>query len=319
MGPLEDILTLTFLVSLLASGVRLATPLLLAALGETIAERSGVLNIGIEGVMLIGALVGYLATVFSGNPWVGALAALGAGVVASALHAYLSAFVAADQIISGLATNLLALGLATFAMRAVFGLTSSPEQAMTFAPLALPVLSGIPVVGEVLFTQHPWVYISWLLVPVCYVALSRTASGLEITAVGENPLAAEAAGVSVQKVRFLSVLAGGALAGLAGMTLPLSQLGLFREGMVAGRGFIAIAIVTLGRWSPLGVLGGALLFGVADALQFRLQTAGLDEYIPNQALFAAPYVLALIVVATNAGKRTMPTKLAEPYRGGEFN
>lgn len=318
MDLFDDILTLTFLVSLLAAGVRLATPLLLAAIGEAITERSGVLNIGIEGVMLMGALVGYLATVFSGNPWVGAVAALGAGVVASSLHGYLSAFVGADQIISGLATNLLALGIATFAMRTVFGLTSSPAQANTFDPLAIPVLSGIPVVGDILFNQHPWVYISWLLVPVCYVALSRTAVGLEIGAVGENPLAAEAAGVGVQKVRFLSVLAGGALAGLAGMTLPLSHLGLFREGMVAGRGFIAIAIVTLGRWSPIGVLGGALLFGIADALQFRLQTAGLSEYIPNQVLFGAPYLLALIVVATSAGKRKMPSKLAVPYRGGEL-
>jgi general nucleoside transport system permease protein len=313
----EQILTSAFLVGLLASGIRLATPLILAALGETFAERAGVLNIGVEGMMIAGALAGFLAGHFSGSPWVGALAGALAGVALSSLHAYLSAVVAADQVVSGLAINLLALGLAAFLFRATFGVPASDPRSPIFGTVPIPLLSQIPVLGGILFNQHAWVYLSWLLVPASYLVLYRTAWGLKVTAAGENPIAAEAAGISVRRTRFLAVLVGGALAGLGGMTLSLSQLGFFKEAMVSGRGFIAIAIVMFGRWNPLGVVGAALLFGIADALQLRLQTSGLEDIVPPQFLVSLPYLLTVLVMLGRAGRKAMPSALSVPFRGSE--
>ena len=276
----QAFLNVAFVAGLFASSFRVATPLLLAALGETFTERAGILNIGVEGLMIVGALAGFMGSYYSGSPWIGALSALIAGAIFACLHAYLSAVLGADQIVSGLATNLLALGLAVFTFRAAFGIPAVDPKAATFNLVNLPGLTKIPFIGEVFFHQHIWVYLAWLLVPVCYFIVFRTSWGLKITAVGENPLTAETAGINVQATRFLAVIVGGALAGLGGMTLTLTQLGFFKEAMVAGRGFIAITIVMFGAWNPLGVLGASILFGIADALQLRLQTIGLTSVIP---------------------------------------
>lgn len=313
----QGLFNAAFLVGLFASSIRVATPLLLAALGETFTERAGILNIGIEGLMIIGALAGFMGAHYSGSPWIGALCALVAGASLACLHAYLSAFLGADQVVSGLATNLLALGLAIFTFRAAFGIPSADPIAPTFEPVAIPVLADIPFIGEVFFDQHVWVYLSWLLVPACYLLIFKTAWGLKVTAVGENPLAAETAGINVAATRFLAVVIGGALAGLGGMTLTLAQLGFFKEAMVAGRGFIAIAIVMFGRWNPIGVLGAAMLFGLADSLQLRLQTVGMDASIPPQFLVSLPYILTILVLVTSFRKNLMPRALAVPYTGSE--
>ena len=313
----DTLLSTSFIVGLLASSVRLATPLLLAALGETFAERAGVLNIGVEGLMIVGALAGFLAGHFSGNPWIGALAGCVAGILFSSIHAYLSAVLGADQVVSGLAINLLALGLAVFAFRAVFGIPASDPRSPTFESLPIPFLSKIPFVGEILFNQHAWVYLSWLLVPICYLVLYKTTWGLKVTAVGENPIAAEAAGVNVRSTRFVAVLIGGALGGLSGMTLALAQLGFFKEVMVAGRGFIAIAIVMFGGWNPVGVLVAALLFGAADSLQLRLQTVGVDRYLPPQFLASLPYLLTLLALLVRSGRKLIPSALTVPFKGSE--
>ena len=313
----ETLLSTSFIVGLLASSVRLATPLLLAALGETFAERAGVLNIGVEGLMIVGALAGFLAGHFSGNPWIGALAGCVAGILLSSIHAYLSAILGADQVVSGLAINLLALGLAVFVFRAAFGIPASDPRSPTFESVSIPLLSKIPFVGEILFNQHAWVYLSWLLVPICYLVLYKTTWGLKVTAVGENPIAAEAAGVNVRSTRFLAVLIGGALGGLSGMTLALAQLGFFKEVMVAGRGFIAIAIVMLGGWNPVGVLVAALLFGAADSLQLRLQTVGVDRYLPPQFLVSLPYLLTLLALLGRSGRKLIPSALTVPFKGSE--
>jgi general nucleoside transport system permease protein len=314
--PWNTLLSSTFIISLLASGIRLATPLLFTSLGETIAERAGIMNIGIEGLMLMGALSGYLVGYFTQNAWLGALAALIVGIVFSFLHAYLTATLAGNQIISGLAVNLLTVGLATIIIRSLLGVEYHPSSP-TFSGISIPILADIPFFGATFFQHNFWVYLSWLLVPLIAWLLARTTWGLNIKAAGENPLAAEAAGVSVQRVRFWAVVAGGALAGIGGMTLTLMQLGYFKETMVAGRGFIAIAIVTMGRWRPWSVFAAALLFGVADSLQFRLQALGLDTTIPLQVFLSLPYVLAIIVVTTRAGKLLMPTKLTVPFSGTE--
>lgn len=313
----DTLLTGSFIVGLLASSIRMATPLLLAALGETFAERAGVLNIGVEGLMIIGALTGFMVGHFTANPWLGVLAGTVSGILFSALHAYLSAVVAADQVVSGLASNLMALGLAIFGYRAAFGIPASDPRSPTFEAVSIPILSEIPFIGDVFFNHHIWVYVAWLLVPICYVILYRTSWGLKVTAVGENPVSAESAGVSVQGTRFVAVLIGGALGGLAGVTLALAQLGFFKEVMVAGRGFVAIAIVMFGRWNPWGVLVAALLFGVADSLQLRLQTFGLDEYLPPQLLVSLPYLLTVLALLGGTGKRAIPSALAVPYRGSE--
>ena len=313
----ERFLTTSFIAGFFASSIRMATPLLLTALGETFAERSGVLNIGVEGLMVIGAFSGFLGSHFSGNPWVGALCALIAGALVSCLHAYLTATLATDQIVSGLATNFLALGLVIFGYRAVFGMPSAAPRAATFEHISIPLLSDIPYLGEIFFNHHVWVYISWLLVPVCDFALFRTPWGLGVTAVGENPSAAEAAGISVAGTRFTTVVIGGAFAGLGGMILALTQLGFFTEMMVTGRGFIATAIVLFGRWHPFGVLGAAVIFGAADALQLRLQTMGAGELISPHLLVGFPYLLTLVAVLASVGGNVIPKTLCVPYKGSE--
>jgi len=315
---LHQFLTTTFIVGFVASSIRLATPLLLTALGETFAERSGVLNIGVEGLMVIGAFSGFLGSHFSGNPWVGALCALLTGALFSCLHAYLTATLATDQIVSGLAVNFFGLGLVIFGYRAVFGMPITAPRAATFEPLHFPLLSELPIFGDILFNHNIWVYFAWLLVPLCYIALFKTPWGLGVTAVGENPAAAEAAGVSVAGVRFKCVVIGGAFAGLGGMVLALTQLGFFTEMMVTGRGFIAIAIVLFGRWHPLRVLGSAMIFGAADALQLRLQTMGAGLFISPHLMVAFPYFITLMVVLASLGGNVMPKTLCVPYKGSEY-
>ncbi len=313
----DTVLTGSFLVGLLASSIRLATPLLLAALGETFSQRAGVLNIGVEGLMIVGAFASFVVGHFTSNPWLGALAGITAGILFSSLHAYLSAIACANQVVSGLASNLLASGLAVFGFRALFGIPASDPRSPTFEAISIPLLADIPYVGEILFNHHIWVYVSWLLVPLSYVVLRRTAWGLKISAVGESPSSAESAGISVRRVRFVAVLVGGALGGLAGVTLSLGQLGFFKEVMVAGRGFIAIAIVMFGRWDPWGVLLAALLFGTADSLQLRLQTIGATQYLPPQFLVSLPYVLTVLALLGRTGRSALPSALSVPYRGSE--
>jgi simple sugar transport system permease protein len=236
----------------------------------------------------------------------------------SGIHAYLSTYLGADQVVSGLAINLLALGLAVFAFRAAFGIPASDPRAPTFESVSIPLLSAIPFLGDIFFKHHIWVYLSWLLVPACYIALFKTAWGLKLTAVGENPIAAEAAGINVCRTRFFAVLSGGALGGLGGMVLSLGQMGFFKEVMVSGRGFIAIAIVMFGRWNPVGVLVIALLFGVADSLQLRLQTLGMDHYLPTQLLVSLPYLLTLVALLSRSGKKNpIPKAMAVPFKGSE--
>jgi general nucleoside transport system permease protein len=308
----NNLLSDTFLVALLASGVRLATPLLLAALGEVFAERSGVLNVGLEGMMLVGALFGFVGSYYTRSPWAGLLLGMAAAGLVGLLHAYVSVTLAADQVVSGLAINLLALGLVTFVYRALFGVSSAPPTAVRFREIALPGLSQIPVIGPVLFTHHALVYLGLLLVPVAYIALFKTTFGLRVISAGEDPQTADAVGINVARVRYTCVLLGGLMAGMAGVSLSLGQLNLFRENMVAGRGYIAIAVVMFGHWNPLGALGAAVLFGVVDALQLRVQALGIAG-IPPQMLLALPYLVTVILLISRVGRAIAPRALCVPY------
>lgn len=289
-----------------AAMVRVSTPLLLAALGETLSERAGVINLGVEGAMLAGALGGAIGAA-NGGLAAGLLVAVLAGVLVATLFAAVTLGAGADQIITGTAVSLAAVGLTGVLNRRVFGAGGMGLSLPTFPDVAIPGLSGVPVLGHGLFTQPLITYAAWLLVPVTWWFLFRTRRGLELRATGESESAARAAGVPVRAVQAGAVLAGGALAGLGGATLVLAQVGTFAEEMTAGRGFIAIAIVVLGRWHPGWVLAAALLFGGATALQFLFQAMGLA--VPYQLFLMLPYVLALAALTGGLGRAKAPAGL----------
>lgn len=292
----------------LAATIRVSTPLLLAALGETIAERSGVINLGIEGAMLAGALGGAVGAAHGGLVF-GLLVAVIAGLAVAALFAAISLGAGADQIITGTAVSLAAVGLTGVLNRKVFGPGGVGLSLPTFPDVAIPGLSSLPAVGHGLFTQPVTTYFTWVLVPVAWWLLFRTRAGLVLRATGESDTAARAAGVPVRRVQVLAVLAGGALAGMAGGSLVLAQVGTFAEEMTAGRGFIAIAIVVLGRWHPLWVFAAALLFGAATALQFVFQAMGLA--VPYQLFLMLPYAMALVALTGGLGRARAPAGLGK--------
>jgi simple sugar transport system permease protein len=298
------------LFGFLAAAIRIATPLAFAAVGEVIAERGGVLNLGIEGAMLAGALAAaVVATSIPGVGGAGAvMAAMIAGLLISAVVAAVAVVGRADQVITGTAVTLGALGLTGLLAQRFFGMGGAGLEFDTMAPVPLPLLADIPGIGRVLFHQPVLTYLAYLVVPGAAWLLFRTRFGLELRAAGESPAAAQASGVRVTWVRSAGVLLGGLLAGLAGATLVLAQVGTFTERMTAGRGFIAIAIVVLGRWQPLGAALAALLFGLATALQYLVQASGW-ELVPYQFFIALPYLLALAALASKRARSKAPAAL----------
>lgn len=297
----------SLLTSLLASTVKMAIPLLLAALGEVLVERAGVIDIGLEGKLLAGAFVGMAVTFTTGSTAAGVAAASLAGVLLSIASAYLILYCAANQVVVGTAINILAAGATGVAYRATFGVTGAALTVPAPASLRVPLLASLPIVGETLFAQTWLGYLTFGCVPVAAWFLFHTLPGLRLRTVGEDPRAAEAQGVSVRVVRFAALLVSGALAGIAGAFLAVAYAQTFVEGMSAGRGFIALAIVVFGRWTPFGVLGGALLFGFATALQFHFQALGLA--VPYQFFLVLPYVLTLLILGGFAGVRRPPAAL----------
>lgn len=309
---IQDILTQAVIIAILAAGVRLAVPILLATLGELITERSGMLNLGLEGIMMFGTLAGFVVSQITESPWIGALAGFIAGGVAGLIIAILCVTMFANQAIVGVVFNILGGGLTGFIFRAIYGVRTSevPPRSIGFEPLEIPVLKDIPLLGEIFFQHSPLVYIAVLLVPVTAFILWRTRFGLDIRAVGGFAKAADTMGIDVYKIRYAAMILGGALAGLGGASLSL-QLGVYRDMMTQGRGFIAIAIVTFARWNPWIALAGALLFGVADSLQLHLQAFGFK--IPYQFLLMIPYVLTVIVLVFSSSRVIPPSVLAVPY------
>lgn len=286
--------------------VRTATPLALAALGEVVVERSGVMNIGLEGTIIAGAL-GALLAAGGGGVVAGFAGAIAAGVAVAAIFAVFATGLRADQIITGTAVTMLALGVTGALYQVVYGSGGAGLTTPTIAPVALPGLARIPIIGRGLFAQPVPTYVGMVLAPCVWWWLTRTHAGLALRACGENPAAAAVAGVRVRRIRTLAILFGGALGGLAGGTLVIAQAGTFAEGMSAGRGFIAIAVVVLGRWHPGGVMLAALLFGAANALQFLFQAMGWS--MPYQLFLAMPYVLTLLALAGAAGRVRAPAAL----------
>lgn len=294
------------LTGFLAAAVRVATPLLLAALGETVAERGGVINLGIEGAMLGGALAAAIGA-SHGGVWGGTLAAAAAGVAVAAVFSLIAVRARADQIITGTALTLGMVGLTGAINRQAFGAAGVGLTLPTFPAWRIPGLGAIPVIGPAFFSQSVLTYLAFLLVPVTWWLLFRTRFGLELRATGESAHHSRAAGVLVERVRTIGILLGGGLAGLAGASLVLAQVGTFAEKMTAGRGFMAIAIVVLGAWNPLRVFGAALFFGGAMALQFLFQALGLG--VPYQLFLMLPYLLTLATLAGAWGRTAAPADL----------
>jgi len=298
----------TLLLGLLAATLRIATPILLAGLGETLAERAGVLNLGIEGIMLVGAIVGFSVAYSSGSLWLGLLAAMLAGLLAGLLMGWLAVTLGLNQHVSGLGVTLLTSGLALFAFRLQFKGTATPPTLEPFPQLRLP---GLGVIAPI-FEQYWLTYFAFLLVPLMGWVLSRTTFGLWIRAVGENPQAADTAGVNVARVRYTALALGGALMAMGGAFLSLAQLGMATFGIVAGRGWVAIAIVIFGNWQPGKVMLGAALFGFVEALQLRLRAIGLP--VPYQLLLALPYLVTIVALALAGRNAAYPAALLKPYK-----
>lgn len=293
----------------LAAAVRVATPLLLAAIGETISERAGVINLGLEGMMLAGALAATLGATASG-PWTGVLLAVLAGMALAAAFALITVGARTDQIIAGTAVTLAAVGLTGTIYRRAYGAGGAGLSLPTLATLPVPGLDRIPLIGPALFDQPAPTYLALLAVPLVWWLLFRTRIGLALRATGEAAELARAAGVRTRLVRAGAVITGGAFAGLAGATLVLAQVGTFAEKMTAGRGYVAIAIVVLGRWHPAGVAVAALLFGAASALQFVFQSMGLE--VPYQLFLMLPYALTLLALGGAVGRACAPADLGRP-------
>jgi general nucleoside transport system permease protein len=290
----------------LAAAVRVATPLLFAATGETITERSGVINLGIEGVMLAGALASAIGATAWG-PWGGFAAAALAGMLVSAIFALLAIGARADQIIAGTAVTLAMVGVTGTIYREAYGVQGAGLSIPTFAALPLPGLSKVPVLGLAFFSQPVPTYLAFAALPLVWWGLFRTRVGLALRATGEAAAMARAVGVRTSILRAGATIVGGAFVGLGGATLVLAQVGTFAERMTAGRGFLAIAIVVLGRWHPAGVALAALLFGLATALQFLFQALGVQ--VPYQLFLMLPYLLTLLALAGAVGRVRAPGDL----------
>ena len=296
------------LAGFLEGVVRTATPLALAALGETVTERSGVINIGLEGSIIAGALAAVVGAAH-GGVWGGFAFGGISGAVVAAIFAFFAVILRADQIISGTAVTLLALGGTGTLYRLLYGSAGAALNTPTMSNTVVPLLSRIPLIGAPLFAQPSITYVLYALIPIVAWWMYRTYAGLALRATGENPAAAIAAGVRAKRVQFMAVLFGGVLGGISGATLVLAQAGTFVEGMSAGRGFIAIAIVVLGRWNPIGAALAALIFGAASALQYYFQAAGSD--LPYQLFLAFPYVLTLVALAATRGRASAPGALGQ--------
>jgi ABC-type uncharacterized transport system permease subunit len=305
---MEDILT--SLGTLLASTIRNATPLIFAALGGMFSERSGVVNIGLEGLMLMSAFAGVVGAYFTGSALVGLGLGLAAGLIFALIHALMCITFEADQIISGTAIILLALGGTGFLMVQLFGSGGTSPRVPGFKEVPIPLLSDIPLIGPALFDQSVLVYLMYVMVPVAWFVVYRTPFGLRLRATGEVPEAVDTAGVSVTRMRYYGVALSGILAAFGGVYLSMGILSAFTEGMTNGRGFIALAALIFGRWNPIGAAGAALLFGFGLAVTFQVP----QEAIPVEFIQMLPYVLTIVALVIFAGRAIAPAAIGKPYR-----
>jgi simple sugar transport system permease protein len=318
----EDLTALAIVLGILHSGIRLATPYLYASLGEMFGQRSGVLNLGVEGMMLVGSFIGFYVVFQTENAWMGFAAAGLAGMLMGLLMAVVSVTFKAEQGISGIGLSLFGLGVSSLLFKTMLGTVEGVDgfSELKFCLSSVGInsdlcLADIPVAGEIVFSHSVMTYIAFALVPLAAYILGRTTWGLRIKAVGQNPEAADSLGVSVNLVRYITVTVGGLMAGIAGASLSISLLGVFQENMTNGIGFIAVALVYFGGWSPWGVLAGALLFSTVNAIQLWVQV--LDLNVPSDVAVMLPYLLTIIALALPIRRAAQPNALTKPFTRGE--
>lgn len=306
-----DVLTQLLNGSMLAATLRMATPLILGGIGGVFSERAGIMNLGIEGEMLVGACAAAVTGIATGNAWLGVLGALVSGMLMGLLHAFICIRFHANQTVVGTGVNIFATGLTPLVLQTLYNSGASSPATPALAAWSIPVVRDIPFLGAVLGTHSPLTYLALALVPVSAFVLFRTRFGLRVRAVGEHPRAADTMGIDVYKHQYIAVALCGMLAGVGGAYLSLCQVSMFVKGMTNGRGFMAMAAMIFGKWNPWGVLLAALLFGCSDALQMVLQAGG--SQIPTDFLLCAPYILTVIALACFVGKAVSPKQVGKPY------
>jgi len=300
------------MISLLSRTLLMSTPLLLGAIAEVFAERAGVMNTAIEGVFLVGAMGGFVGAYLSGNLAIGLLMAILSGIAVAAFYGWITVYLKQHQIVTGTAISILAAGLCSYFMRVFFGTPIIPLTVEPLKVIPLPVLSRIPALGPIFFTQNILTYLMYVIVPLAWFVLYRTSLGLTIRSAGENPEAVDVAGIKVDRIRFAMVVLSGAMGGIAGAFYSIGYLGMFTTNIIGGRGWIAFAICFLGNWNPLGVLAGTLVFGLAEAIAIYMQSSG-SMLFPNEFFIALPYILT-IVLTISRRSFNVPAKLGIPYK-----
>ena len=298
------------MLNLLTRAIMMSTPLLLGALAEVYAERTGMMICAIEGIFLIGAWGGFVGTYLSGSMALGLLAAVAAGVAMALVYAFVTVTLRQQQVVTGTALNILAVGICAFFQRVLFGVPTTPLQIDTLPKLSVPLLARIPLLGEIFFQQNILTYLAYILIPISIFVLYKTSLGLTIRSTGENPVAVDVAGINVNRVRFLTVLAAGGFGGLAGSFYTVGYLGMFTTSIIGGRGWIAFAICFLGNWSPKGAVLGTLAFGLADAISVYFRTG--TTVFPTELIIALPYILTIVLTIFRSNFQ-VPAKLGVPY------
>jgi len=311
---------INIIASMLHNTFIFATPIMLAALGGLFSERSGVVNIGLEGLMIMGAFSGALFTLYGTDwgmggfaPWFAIIVAVFIGILFSIPHAVASISFRADQVVSGVALNFLAAGLSIFLVKAIFDGKGQTPTLISLKKVSIPVLSDIPFLGKVFFTTYPTTYLAFLIVAIITYVVYKTAFGLRLRSVGEHPKAADTMGIKVLRMRYIGVMLSGALAALGGALYPLTFSGNFSHSTISGQGFMALAALIFGKWHPVGAMGAAIFFGFANSLAITGQSFGLTEYVPQEFLFMFPYFITIVALASFVGRAVAPAALGTPY------
>ena len=299
------------IVNLISRAIFMSTPLVLGALGEVLAERTGMMVTAVEGIFLIGAWGGFIGSYLSGNLFVGFLMAMICGLLVAVLYGITTIYMYQHQIVMGTAISILITGFCTFFYRVIFGVQTVPLTINPLKVLKIPLLSKIPVIGQILFSQNVITYLTWILVPVIFFVIYKTSLGLSMRSCGENPEAADAAGINVTRTRFLAVLVAGCLGGVAGAYYSVCNVGMYNAQIIGGRGWIAFGICFLGNWNPVGALIFGVVFGISDALGTYVRALG-NASIPSELFSALPYIL--VIVLTVCRKQfNVPSKLGANY------
>ena len=300
------------MTNLLSRALMMMTPLLFGSIAEVFAERAGVMITAIEGIFIFGALGGFVGAYVSGSLGIGIVTAVLAGMILAAFYGWITVYLKQHQVVTGVAINILAAGLSSFFMRVFFGVPVAPLTVEPLRAFPLPLLSRIPLLGTILFTQNILTYCVYAIVPLAWFTLYRTSIGLTIRSTGENPEAVDVAGIRVERVRFSMVIIAGAMGGVAGAFYSIGYLGMFTTNIIGGRGWIAFAICFLGNWNPLGALAGTVVFGIAEAIAISMQSSGALT-IPNELFIALPYVLTIVLTIARRSFN-VPGKLGVPYK-----